>query len=45
MSRALALARLRVLAHSAPPILDRRTGFSSPAPVYLVTMSSWVAGT
>ena len=45
MSRAEALARLRVFAHSAPPIFDRRTGLSSPAPVYFDTRSSWVAGT
>ena len=32
-------------AHSVPPILDSLTGRSSPAPMYLLTMSSCVAGT
>ena len=30
---------------SVPPIFDKRTGLSSPAPMYLLTRSSWVAGT
>ena len=42
---AAALARDFVRAHSVPPILDSFTGRSSPAPMYLLTMSSCVAGT
>ena len=45
MLLAAALARDFVRAHSVPPIFDSFTGRSSPAPMYLLTMSSCVAGT
>ena len=45
MSLAALLARVRVFAHSVPPIFDSFTTRSSPPPVYLLTRSSCVAGT